>query len=773
MTFFYDLNKKLDTIRDKPETTHKQLNERDEGKPGKNFAKIAKDAGERYGSKAAGERVAGAVRNKLKAQGKLEEEGMSRAAKGYEKYGKEGMEALAKAGREGKALDPIRNKYDKYDNTEVDESMGDIAKKMGALGKKVGGAVLNKLGHGDDEAMRKDLQRKMGMPQTGKKPEAKEDYGPMEGGAPMTAKQKSFAKLAPPADKITFADKIAGAKKEVDERLGDVAAEAIKGALSPKQKKIDMNKNGKLDANDFAMLRKGGKQETDEGFPTVAGARADMNKRKVGDVTHGAKHDTEETPTGRRVTRRLDPNTGYSVGADSDEPASGEKRGRGRPAGTGKSMGAKGPSGRSKLMTKENDLDPAEKGEYDREGDMAKDSIKTVVRHAQALEKILGDDDNLPEWVQSKLAKIESMMTAVDDYMQNQKGDEEMAMGEESTNRRDNRAEKAGKRVTKDIEYDEKKKDGIHGKKRGSEDAKAEKAGKKVAKDIEYDEKEDKKEDKPKKVKEQGGAETPTASSGFAYGKGIYDSMNRELENMIAESMSVNMSDSTEGGKSLTITATDEDAMKLAMMLKSAGLGGGGSMGQEQGEESCSSCGMSGCGCGDVQEALDENQPDWPTDTETSDNALQYSGGMNGPKSTGQTTVPVIASQEDRQHTYEQNEELRRMMEMAGVQQDNLEPWERTMKEEAEEQALEEAAKCSACDCDPCECDESVTESFEQMLTRMRDIAGIKEAKKPDFLDMDKDGDKKEPMKKAVADKEKKVEESIFALTNQWKAYKG
>ena len=59
------------------------------------------------------------------------------------------------------------------------------------------------------------------------------------------------------------------------------------------------------------------------------------------------------------------------------------------------------------------------------------------------------------------------------------------------------------------------------------------------------------------------------------------------------------------------------------------------------------------------------------------------------------------------------------------------------------------------------------------MLTRMRDIAGIKGGKKPDFLDMDKDGDKKEPMKKAVADKEKKVEESIFALNNQWKAYKG
>jgi len=794
MTFFYDLNKKLDSIREKPETTHKQLNERDEGKPGKNFAKIAKDAGERYGSKAAGERVAGAVRNKLKAQGKLEEEGMSRAAKGYEKYGKEGMEALAKAGREGKALDPIRKKYNKYD-----ESMGDMAKKVGSMAKKVGGAVLNKLGHGDDEAMRKDLQRKMGLPQTGKKPGTTEDYGPMEseGGKPMTAKQKSFAKLAPPTDKITFADKIAGAKKEVDEMLGDVAAEAIKGALSPKQKKLDKNHNGKLDAQDFAMLRAGkGKQETDEGWDDMI---KDVERRrsqpKVGDVTRGHKHDIETTATGRRVTRRVD-DQGHSVGADDADDAQPVKRGRGRPAGTGSKMGAKGPSGRSKLMTKEGDIDPADQGEYDREGEMAKDQIGTIVRHAQALEKILGDNDNLPEWVQSKLAKIEGMMTAVDDYMQNQSGDEEMAVGEEKTTKRDNRAEKAGKKVTKDIEYDEKKKDHIHGKKRGAEDAKAEKAGKKVAKDIEYDEKKDKKKDKPEKVKEQGGAETPTASSGFSFGKGIYDSMNRELEKMIAESMSVNMSDSTEGGKSLTITATDEDALKLAGLLKNAGLGGGdqmahdhegmshshegGDQAHDHSEESCPTCGMSDCGCGDMQEALDENNPDWPTDTETSDDALQYSGGLNGPKSTGQTTIPVIASQENRQRTFEEDEELRRMMEMAGVQQDNLKPWERTMKEDAEEELdeakteeLDEAKKCPTCDCDPCECDESVTESFEQMLSRMRDIAGIKEAKKPDFLDMDKDGDKKEPMAKAIKDKEKKVEESIFALTNQWRAYKG
>ena len=52
---------------------------------------------------------------------------MSRAAKGNEKYGKDGMKALAKAGREGaseKELDAIRDKHDKYD-----EDLSEEAKK--------------------------------------------------------------------------------------------------------------------------------------------------------------------------------------------------------------------------------------------------------------------------------------------------------------------------------------------------------------------------------------------------------------------------------------------------------------------------------------------------------------------------------------------------------------------------------------------------------------------------------------------------------------------
>jgi hypothetical protein len=41
---------------------------KDIGKPGKNFAKIAKSAGEKYGSKAAGKRVAGAVLAKMRGK---------------------------------------------------------------------------------------------------------------------------------------------------------------------------------------------------------------------------------------------------------------------------------------------------------------------------------------------------------------------------------------------------------------------------------------------------------------------------------------------------------------------------------------------------------------------------------------------------------------------------------------------------------------------------------------------------------------------------------
>jgi len=631
MSFFYDLNNKLNAIRDLPSTTHGQLNERD----------------------------------------------MSRAAKGYEKYGKEGMEALAKAGREGKALDPVRDKYNKYDES-VEEGLGDVVKQVGSAAKKLSGRALNTLGHGDDADMIRDLQKKMGLPQTGMKPgdepnpkQIKEKMSP--------AKAKSFAALAEPKDKITFADKIAGAKKEVDEMLGDVAAEAMKQALG----------GGKKVVADEAS--------TNNAF--TAHKRPKIEKPAVGTITRGSKHDVEEIPGGRRVTRRVDP-AGISVGADDEASQSGEKRGRGRPKGpakapervTGGATKHKGGRKIAKEAVSEDDIEVIERlmDEAFAEGNKA---LGNALQ--DALQKIQGDQDE-------------------DQY------DDDEQVNEKAVSKKQQRfmgmvhaAQKGEKPASKEVAKTAKS----MGKKDAEDFASTKHKGLPEKK---------KSDDAPKKKKEKtqeaGGTDTPTASSGFSYGKGIYDSINRELEEMIAESMNMSMSmnnDTMNGApsKTLTVTATDEDAVKLGALLKMAGVGS---------DESSCGCGQPGCDC--AQQSMDEaygdtdateNAPDYPTETETSADPFQYSGGINKPKSTGQTTVPVIASQTDRQQSYAEAEEdaIKRMMEMAGIAE----------------------AK----------------------------------GKKPDFLDVDKDGNKKESFKKAVDDKEEEVKESIFDLTNQWRAYKG
>ena len=536
MSFFYDLNNKLNAIREMPSTTHGQLNERD----------------------------------------------MSRAAKGYEKYGKEGMEALAKAGREGKALDPVRKKYDKYDES-VEEGLGDVVKKVGGVAKKVGGKVLDTLGHGSDEDLRKDLQRKMGLPATGEKPRT-----PLakEAATPMSPKQKKFAALAEPKDKITFADKIAGAKKEVDEMLGDVAAEAMKGAVTRK----------------IAGKRYGGAaQKDDEAQVKPAVARGRGRPKKPTDTEQGAELKPDFSAfgmTGKAI--KLPPHKGAVTKHKLSDKEPGEK--------VKESATSKDREVLERLM--------------DKAFEEGKNSLGNAIQGV--LEMMSDGEEELDEKaVSKKQQKFMGMVHAA------QKGEKPASKEVAKV------AKGMGKKDAKDFAATKHK--GL-----------PEKAPKK-------DESSAKAAEKPKKAKkekteEAGGVDTPTASSGFSYGKGIYDSLNREIEDMIAESMNVSMNTSSDpmGGptKSLTITATDEDAEKLGALLKMAGVGG---------ESSCG-CGQPGCGC--AQQSMDEaygdtnateNAPDYPTETETSDDALQYAGGINKPKSTGQTTVPVIASQDDRQ----------------------------------------------------------------------------------------------------------------------------
>jgi hypothetical protein len=822
MTFFYDLNKRLANLSQQQTLTEGAVAERatgdysatkaragkDIGKPGKNFSKIAADAGQRYGSKAAGERVAGAVLNKLRHP----KEGMAEAVRGLT-VGDQGYQppttqaqrdATAQSIKQNRAVNRADTRVTGYGNrvepqqgaasgrgyntgttvqrtqpsyggqeTPVDfkpsgadvnpkhiDRYGNLQIKPGQ-GKGVAEADLDEVSRGEYIKQQDNAAEKSGKQKFNAFGQTFDTDEIDEGGMPMTTVNgKRVPKFAADgqgandlAKKKSFNDKIAGAKQEVEEMLGDVAAEAMRSALGGKKQMADegagqfyvyhKTKGDRAGGADYDLLKtfpdkdsatsfaqkynnkisadkknfhsavvrtKSVKKDMDEGWDEM---ERDVKSRmgpRVGDVKRGARHDIETTATGVRATRRYDD--------EEDAQPTGEKRKAGRPKGADKGperVTAKAYKHKGSRIKEEGIMPGAtddDTGEYGNEGDMAKDQIHTIVRHAKALEKILSNKEDLPEWVQAKLSKIESMMSAVDDYMetQHERGaemDQGIDLEEESTDTRDNRAERAGKRVTKDLEYDMKHK--------GKDDAKAERAGRKVTKDIEYDEKK-----KEKKVAETtssgsvatGGDAPKSTKGGVQIGKGIYDSLNREVENMISESMSVNVSmtnDDNGSHKNITVTAADEDAEMLAQLLARAGLGGGMSHDHGHGEP-CSECGSTDCGCDDVcpdcgqspcacDQMMDEaygdttateNHPNWPTNTEYSDDAMQYSGGLNKPKASGMATIPVTDVQIDGEDKFG---EIDRLREMAGIKQQELKPWERTMKEAAVEEGVVDAVK--------------------------------------------------------------------------------
>jgi len=58
-----------------------------------------------------------------------------------------------------------------------------------------------------------------------------------------------------------------------------------------------------------------------------------------------------------------------------------------------------------------------EKSEYDYEGDMARGQLQSIIMNAQRVHDMLKDNDNLPEWVQSKITLAEDYISTVSNYM--------------------------------------------------------------------------------------------------------------------------------------------------------------------------------------------------------------------------------------------------------------------------------------------------------------------------------------------------------------------
>jgi len=548
------------------------------------------------------------------------EESAFQAAIGKKKYGDAGMKALQKAGREhasDKTMSTIRNRYDKYDESQGMTDEGNAFSKAVVDAKRDGIQKGEKIRVGGKELPLKELDMRL----------LKGMQGSMKGSNTDTESERNRHKKY-------------GYRSDRDDTGND----------------DDYDEYGNLKNKKKAAVSDGPKKK---GRPTK-----------------------EKRP--ERVT------------------AKSYKYKDGRPTKTKEDLDTDGV-----MMTRPSNMSSEgyNPSEYDQEGEMTKDSLHTVIRHAEKLEQCLQDAENLPTWVIEKIGQIKGMMTSVSDYiisshergaeqgMREPELDEEKveagkreffdrlapaarkaakvikvmskgkeAVGEESTDKEDTKAERAGKKVAKDIEYDEGHK--------GKDDNKAEKAGKKVTKDIEYDDKKDKKEKKD--GKEEKVDETTVAGSvataspsgksskgGMSFGKGVYESLDRQFKQALTESISIEskMQECGDGemAPAITIQADGEEAAKLMMLLKLAGL-------ESQIPKACPSCGASPCGC---DQMVDENAPDWPTNTDTltaDPNLRTYSGGLNGPKSTGQTTVPVVASQLRRQASMEESIALERSL---------------------------------------------------------------------------------------------------------------
>jgi hypothetical protein len=700
MTFFYNLNKKLDEIRATPELKHGQLNESVVAEKWGTETNVSPEEKGKYAGKGKAELLK--AYNALKASGPHK--------KGSPEFGK--MRELAFAIR-------AKSDWGKVKEENMEEGIVDTVKQGAQSALQ---AIGQTLGHGSDEDMIKDLQKKAGVPVTGKVPPQQPGQQP-QGQLPMSE--------ADMEEGNEFSGELAKAKASgAKEFKVDGKTYPVKEGKAAKPDYIDLDKDGNRKESmkkASADKKKGKQEELDEGWDDMLkDVKARREKTKKGEITHGHKHDIEDTGTGRRVTRRTDPNTGYSVGAeDDDKPADGEKRGRGRPKKTDKAperVTAKAYKHKGSRKVKEgqdegndmvklakviascttqaqldtarrmaqnflkkhqtgdlafygsdmkrgqavaNDIarkrdeiggvnedmppgaTPDDAGEYGNEGDMAKDQIHTIIRNARALEKILRNSEDLPEWVQSKLAKVEGMMSSVNDYMQSQheRGDE-MAHGTDLEERAVSKAQQRFMGMA-------------HAMQKGEKIKGASPELKKVAKTMKKGDVKDFAKTKlkglpEKKHKEETDESTVSGSvataaapkakgkSGAVVGKGIYDSMNRELESMISESMNVTVSMNTdehgEPRKNITISAEGEAAEQLAQLLNLAGMQG------HEHSDPCPTCGEVDCGC--EEEMVDENAPDWPTKPETTGEddprMMRWSGGLNKPKETGQTTIPVV-----------------------------------------------------------------------------------------------------------------------------------
>jgi hypothetical protein len=102
------------------------------------------------------------------------------------------------------------------------------------------------------------------------------------------------------------------------------------------------------------------------------------------------------------------------------------------------------------IDSEEDDIDIVDQGEYDQEGDMAKDDLETIVRAARRLTGMLDDNENMPEWVQSKINKAADYVDTAADYIESNQ-DDQVAEDNMDEAKYQGREVQLGKRMAGDV----------------------------------------------------------------------------------------------------------------------------------------------------------------------------------------------------------------------------------------------------------------------------------------------------------------------------------
>jgi hypothetical protein len=714
---------------------------KDIGKPGKNFGKIAKGAAERYGSKAAGERVAGAQLAKMRAKESVEEaklqptpELMKKVRARLEQLHDE-MEPEEAYEQMADELNITTRRLDqllqdkRFFEADIEEGVIPFDADSNepsppfrwgqshlrpALSKNKETKLIRDLraqGLSDKQIVRKMEQIKRGTTKTvakeGDMDESalqaylgKKKYGEtgmkalQQAGRDHAGKEK-MAKIRAKYDKMDEGDMEEG--------------NAFTGALA-KTPKGGKFKVGSKEFTDTSDLEEGfadmdawlASREKEKGT-----GRFDKRKISTGTVYTRKPETFDDPETDPEATGGAPKRRGRPKGKDKGPErvtAKSYKYKAGRPAKTQENLDSDGVMMTRPTNCSSESIEHGEQAEYNDEAGMTKDSLHTIVRNAKELERALRTNENLPEWVQEKIGQIKGMMTSVTDYIvSTHERDAEQHMepvAEKSVSKAQRKfmgmahaiqkgekikgASTELKKVAKTMkpsdtrDFAATKEKGLPKKVKKADEGKGDgnlannakpydkvTQGDVVAGRLGKDEMggKKKKEDKVDETTVAGSVapaqnSAPKASKGMQFGKGVYEGYNKKFTQALTESISV-QSKMAECGESmaptLTIQADGEEAAKLMMLLKLAGL-------ESQIPAACPTCNRAPCGCDQI---VDENSPDWPTNTETlpaQPELRTYSGGLNGPKSTGQTTVPVVASQLRRQASMEESVKLEKSL---------------------------------------------------------------------------------------------------------------